>query len=53
MSNLGPQQAGSSHSGVGTVVVLAAGMGKRMLSHRPKVLHEACGRPLLASRMRW
>ncbi len=48
MSNLGPQQAGSSHSGVGTVVVLAAGMGKRMLSHRPKVLHEACGRPLLA-----
>ena len=38
-----------SHStAVGTVVVLAAGMGKRMLSERPKVLHEACGRPMLA-----
>ena len=35
-------------SAVGTVVVLAAGMGKRMLSERPKVLHEACGRPMLA-----
>ena len=30
------------------VVVLAAGDGKRMRSARPKVLHEAAGRPLLA-----
>jgi len=29
-------------------VVLAAGQGKRMRSARPKVLHEAGGRPLLA-----
>lgn len=31
-----------------SVVVLAAGLGKRMRSPRPKVLHEACGRSLLA-----
>ncbi|HTP95025.1 MAG TPA: bifunctional UDP-N-acetylglucosamine diphosphorylase/glucosamine-1-phosphate N-acetyltransferase GlmU [Burkholderiales bacterium] len=30
------------------VVILAAGMGKRMHSHLPKVLHELGGRPLLA-----
>lgn len=29
-------------------VVLAAGEGKRMKSHRPKVLHEAAGKSLLA-----
>ena len=29
------------------VVVLAAGRGTRMLSRRPKVLHDLCGRPLL------
>lgn len=29
-------------------VVLAAGLGKRMRSARPKVLHEACGWPLAA-----
>jgi bifunctional UDP-N-acetylglucosamine pyrophosphorylase/glucosamine-1-phosphate N-acetyltransferase len=29
------------------VVVLAAGMGKRMKSSRPKVLHEVVGRPVL------
>jgi len=29
-------------------VVLAAGLGKRMRSELPKVLHEAAGRPLLA-----
>lgn len=29
-------------------VVLAAGLGKRMRSARPKVIHEAGGRPLLA-----
>lgn len=30
-----------------TAVILAAGEGKRMMSERPKVLHEICGRPLL------
>ena len=29
-------------------VVLAAGLGTRMKSRRPKVLHELCGRPMLA-----
>ncbi|MGA7991984.1 MAG: NTP transferase domain-containing protein, partial [Thermoanaerobaculia bacterium] len=29
------------------VVLLAAGRGVRMRSSRPKVLHEAAGRPLL------
>ncbi len=28
-------------------IVLAAGMGTRMKSSRPKVLHEICGRPML------
>ena len=32
----------------GSVVILAAGMGKRMKSARPKVLHPLCGRPMLA-----
>ena len=31
-----------------SVVILAAGLGKRMKSARPKVLHPVCGRPLLA-----
>lgn len=31
-----------------TVLILAAGEGTRMKSKRPKVLHEAAGRPLLA-----
>jgi bifunctional UDP-N-acetylglucosamine pyrophosphorylase/glucosamine-1-phosphate N-acetyltransferase len=31
-----------------TVVILAAGLGKRMKSARPKVLHGLCGRPLIA-----
>jgi bifunctional UDP-N-acetylglucosamine pyrophosphorylase/glucosamine-1-phosphate N-acetyltransferase len=31
-----------------TVIVLAAGQGKRMRSDRPKVLHPLAGRPLLA-----
>ncbi len=32
----------------GSVVILAAGLGKRMKSARPKVLHPLCGRPMLA-----
>ncbi len=31
-----------------TVVILAAGQGKRMRSSRPKVLHPVAGRPMLA-----
>lgn len=31
----------------GTVVILAAGQGKRMRSSLPKVLHPLCGRPIL------
>jgi bifunctional UDP-N-acetylglucosamine pyrophosphorylase/glucosamine-1-phosphate N-acetyltransferase len=31
-----------------TVVILAAGQGTRMRSRRPKVLHDLCGRPLIA-----
>ena len=30
------------------VVILAAGLGTRMKSDVPKVLHEVCGRPMLA-----
>ena len=32
----------------GTVVILAAGQGKRMKSARPKVLHPLCGRPMVS-----
>lgn len=32
----------------GSVVILAAGLGKRMKSAKPKVLHSVCGRPLIA-----
>jgi bifunctional UDP-N-acetylglucosamine pyrophosphorylase/glucosamine-1-phosphate N-acetyltransferase len=35
-----------------TVVILAAGEGKRMRSRQPKVLHAMCGRPLLAYPLR-
>jgi bifunctional UDP-N-acetylglucosamine pyrophosphorylase/glucosamine-1-phosphate N-acetyltransferase len=35
----------SSH--IASVVVLAAGQGKRMKSELPKVLHPVCGRPML------
>ena len=39
----------SPASSTGTVaVVLAAGLGTRMKSTLPKVLHELCGRPMLA-----
>ncbi|MGZ6695570.1 MAG: bifunctional UDP-N-acetylglucosamine diphosphorylase/glucosamine-1-phosphate N-acetyltransferase GlmU [Solirubrobacteraceae bacterium] len=31
-----------------TVVILAAGQGTRMRSKTPKVLHELCGRPMIA-----
>jgi bifunctional UDP-N-acetylglucosamine pyrophosphorylase/glucosamine-1-phosphate N-acetyltransferase len=35
-----------------TVVILAAGEGKRMRSRRAKVLHRLCGRPLIAYSLR-
>lgn len=35
-----------------TIVVLAAGEGKRMRSRQPKVLHALCGRPLLGYALR-
>jgi len=35
-----------------TVIVLAAGEGKRMRSRQPKVLHQLCGRPLLGYALR-
>ena len=35
-------------SGPLAVVILAAGLGTRMKSDVPKVLHEVCGRPMLA-----
>ena len=38
----------SSPTGRTTAVVLAAGLGTRMRSATPKVLHQLCGRPMLA-----
>ena len=35
-----------------TVVILAAGEGKRMRSRQPKVLHPLCGRPLIGYPLR-
>jgi bifunctional UDP-N-acetylglucosamine pyrophosphorylase / glucosamine-1-phosphate N-acetyltransferase len=35
-----------------TVVILAAGEGKRMRSRQPKVLHPLCGRPLILYALR-
>jgi bifunctional UDP-N-acetylglucosamine pyrophosphorylase/glucosamine-1-phosphate N-acetyltransferase len=35
-----------------SVVILAAGEGKRMRSRQPKVLHPMCGRPLIAYPLR-
>src|SRR5258708_35042455 len=40
-------RSGSPRSG-DTVVILAAGQGKRMKSALPKVLHPLCGRPMVA-----
>ncbi|MDP9188869.1 MAG: bifunctional UDP-N-acetylglucosamine diphosphorylase/glucosamine-1-phosphate N-acetyltransferase GlmU [Actinomycetota bacterium] len=31
-----------------TALIMAAGQGTRMLSEKPKVLHEICGRPMVA-----
>lgn len=41
----------SAHGAV-RAIVLAAGMGTRMKSSRPKVLHEICGRPMLEYTLR-
>lgn len=38
----------TGQTGRTTAVVLAAGLGTRMKSALPKVLHELCGRPMLA-----
>ena len=35
-----------------TTVILAAGEGKRMRSRTPKMLHQMCGRPLIAYPLR-
>src|SRR5262245_364365 len=35
-----------------TVIILAAGEGKRMRSRQPKVLHALCGRPLIGYALR-
>ena len=46
-----PDPSGASvnaHTGRTTAVVLAAGLGTRMRSAVPKVLHPLCGRPMLA-----
>jgi len=42
------QAASPPHARRLAVVILAAGLGTRMRSDTPKVLHEVCGRPMLA-----
>jgi bifunctional UDP-N-acetylglucosamine pyrophosphorylase/glucosamine-1-phosphate N-acetyltransferase len=45
---IGANAGASAAKASGTsVVILAAGLGKRMKTARPKVLHPVCGRPLL------
>lgn len=42
-----PDDPAQSHGRLGAVI-LAAGKGTRLKTERPKVLHEVCGRPMLA-----
>lgn len=44
----GSPSADAARPGGLAVVILAAGLGTRMKSDVPKVLHDVCGRPLLA-----